>query len=114
MKNCPNCGAPYDLKLNKCPYCGTSYFDMSLINMDAHEPFYLKIQTSIGGAPGFITAKVIPTLFSAEISREVVTVKGGKCDLPILSFEQDNSLDFGLNLRAVEDGGMLCKIEVER
>ena len=21
-KNCPNCGAPYDIGLNKCPYCG--------------------------------------------------------------------------------------------
>lgn len=23
--NCVNCGAPIDRKLNKCPYCGTSY-----------------------------------------------------------------------------------------
>ncbi len=27
-RNCPNCGAPYDLNLNKCAYCGTSYFDL--------------------------------------------------------------------------------------
>lgn len=42
--NCPNCGAPYDLQLNKCPYCGTSYFDMSCIDIDGGEPFYLKLK----------------------------------------------------------------------
>ena len=25
ITNCPNCGAPVDLKESKCPYCGTPY-----------------------------------------------------------------------------------------
>ena len=45
QRNCPNCGAPEDVELNKCPYCGTSYFDMSAIDMEMHEPFFLKIRT---------------------------------------------------------------------
>lgn len=45
QRNCPNCGAPYNVELNKCPYCGTSYFDMSAIDMETHEPFFLKIRT---------------------------------------------------------------------
>lgn len=55
QRNCPNCGAPYDVGLNKCPYCGTSYFDMSAINIDEREPFYLKLK--INGMA--ITQKVI-------------------------------------------------------
>lgn len=42
--NCPNCGAPYDLELTKCPYCGTNYFDLSFIDFDVTEPFYIKIK----------------------------------------------------------------------
>lgn len=44
QKNCPNCGAPYDINLNTCPYCKTSYFDMSCIDIDDREPFYLKLK----------------------------------------------------------------------
>ena len=46
-RNCPNCGAPYDVELNKCPYCGTSYFDLSCLQIDS-DPFYLKIRTIDG------------------------------------------------------------------
>lgn len=57
-RNCPNCAAPYDVTLNKCPYCGTSYFDMSCIDIDNHKPFYLKIKT--GGYT--VTAKVFASM----------------------------------------------------
>lgn len=55
-KNCPNCGAPYDHEVNKCPYCGTIYFDMSIIDMDNKEPIFLKIRLR----DCYITQKVIP------------------------------------------------------
>lgn len=42
-KNCPNCGAVISPKLNSCPYCGTSYFDLSAIDLN-YRPFYLKIR----------------------------------------------------------------------
>ena len=43
-RNCPNCGAPYDINLNKCPYCKTSYFDLTAIDIYNREPFYLKLK----------------------------------------------------------------------
>ncbi len=39
-KNCPNCGAVYETDKNKCPYCGTSYFDMSFVDFTNGIPFY--------------------------------------------------------------------------
>ena len=54
-RNCPNCSAPYNVELNKCPYCGTSYYDLSAIDITTHEPFYLKIKAEINGAPCYIT-----------------------------------------------------------
>lgn len=44
QRNCPNCGAPYKTELNTCPYCGTSYFDMSAIDIYEGKPFYLKLK----------------------------------------------------------------------
>lgn len=42
--NCPNCGAPIDGFLNKCPYCGTFYYDFSEIDISSREPIFLKIR----------------------------------------------------------------------
>lgn len=47
-RNCPNCGAPYDVELSKCPYCGTSYFDLSCLQI-GDKPFYLKIKDPMRG-----------------------------------------------------------------
>lgn len=38
--NCPNCGSP--IMAEKCPYCGTLFYDFAVL--DADEPFYLKIK----------------------------------------------------------------------
>lgn len=40
ITNCPNCGAP--ITSEKCPYCGTLFYDFSCI--DIQEPTYLKIK----------------------------------------------------------------------
>ena len=61
QKNCPNCGAPYDINQIKCPYCRTSYFDISSISLD-NEPIYLKIKYN----GKFITLKAF--LSSASIN----------------------------------------------
>lgn len=55
QRNCPNCGAPYKIELNTCPYCGTSYFDMSAMDIGEGRPFYLKLK--IGNK--IFTSKVI-------------------------------------------------------
>ena len=77
-RNCPNCGAPYDIALNKCPYCGTSYYDMSALDFSTNEPFYLKIKTTINGMPCYITQLVRPTAdLSIELSSETVDYYDG-------------------------------------
>lgn len=70
-KNCPNCAAPYDVSLNKCPYCGTSYFDMSCIDINSLEPFYLKIKS---GNVTYTSKVVVKKDVSITISEDVVDV----------------------------------------
>ena len=62
--NCPNCGAPINPDTNKCSYCGTSYFDLSAIDMSSSKPFYLKIK--IG--KNIITQLVVPNLSNLSLN----------------------------------------------
>jgi hypothetical protein len=72
-RNCPNCGAPYDMDVNKCPYCGTSYYDLSSLDLSSREPFYLKIKTNMNGMPCYITqlVRAKPNM-SIEVGTETV------------------------------------------
>ena len=75
--NCPNCAAPIDPELNKCPYCGSTYFDMSCIDFENEKPFYLmayhsvgKIKTKWNGIDCYITQFVKPKLTTIEFQGE--------------------------------------------
>lgn len=57
-RNCPNCGAALDSAICKCSYCGTSYFDISAIDIDSGTPFYLKMRTKKVGKQAIVTTLV--------------------------------------------------------
>ena len=114
QRNCPNCGAPYDVKLNKCPYCGTSYYDLSALDIDAQEPFYLKIKSVINGKPCYITQLVRPMRdMSMELGMESTDIMGyGGSRL--CSFVNSQTLTTNLRFQAIPSGANkeLCTIEV--
>ena len=112
-KNCPNCGAPYDIKLNKCPYCGTSYYDFSALDLTGDEPFYLKIKTEINGKPCYVTQLVLPN-FDTQIEFGSETTEAyDACGIKRLSFISNRYVSTNLSFRAIEDkNGNLFKVEV--
>lgn len=113
-RNCPNCAAPYNVELNKCPYCGTSYYDLSALDFTTCEPFYLKIKTELNGVPCCITQLVRPKRdMSIEISSETIDA----CDLwgdTICSFTKSQTMTTNISFEAVvsPDYKSLCVIEV--
>lgn len=99
-KNCPNCGAPYDVSSDTCPYCKTSYFDMSAIDITSHEPFYLKLK--VGGM--IFTSKVTA---DPEVSIEVVQDDRQCVDSMgniVSTIIVDSHCDIAMTLRSVPDG----------
>lgn len=115
QRNCPNCAAPYDAELNKCPYCGTSYFDLSAIDFTSREPFYLKIRTEMNGRPCCITQLVRP---SAEISMEFASETVDAYDVfgsKICTFTRGNHLTTNISFEAVVSPNHknLCTIMLE-
>ena len=70
-KNCPNCGAPFELGVDQCPFCGTIYFDLSCIDFTKSQPIFLKIKTRFfDGKTATITQKVLPELKAIQMEME--------------------------------------------
>lgn len=42
--NCVNCGAAIEVDAVKCPFCGTSYFDLTAIDFTSSDPVALKLR----------------------------------------------------------------------
>lgn len=114
QRNCPNCAAPYDVELNKCPYCGTSYYDLSSLDLTAQEPFYLKIKVDMNGSPCYITQLVRPRVdMSMEFGSDTVDCYG-RFGEKLTTFTRSNSLTTNLSFEAVvtDTHKNLCTIEV--
>ena len=102
QRNCPNCAAPYDIELNKCPYCGTSYYDLSALDFSAREPFYLKIKVDMNGKPCYITQLVRPRTdnISMEFNSNIVEYRSGIGNM-VTKVVRSNSLVTNLSFEAV-------------
>jgi len=99
--NCPNCGAPLNPDANKCSYCGTSYFDMTSINIDDGEPFYLKLKRRTpDGGYDIITAfvRADPNL---SITCEQDTIYCGGPGIGYKPFSSPARLEFSMNFHSV-------------
>lgn len=102
-RNCPNCAAPYDTQLNKCPYCGTSYFDLSSIDLTLKEPFYLKIKAPIGGKDYYITQLVQPNCeMEIVVESNTTCATGGLGNTKLIAFQTVPSLKTKLSFEATK------------
>ena len=99
-KNCPNCAAPYDVSLNKCPYCGTSYFDLSAIDINNTEPFYLKIKS---GNVTYTSKVVVKEDVSITISEDAVDIFDKYGDR-VGRVVTGKSVDIDIGFKSVADG----------
>lgn len=103
LRNCPNCGAPYELDTYRCPYCATLYYDMSAIDMDHKEPFYMKIR--VNGAT--ITQLVVPDDCEFEMNEDHVDITG--CSGAVVgSYVTSRSLNTRIGFRAIKMPGKNC------
>ena len=98
MKNCPNCGAPFELNKYKCPYCGTLYLDLSMIDFDDRTPIFLSIKRN-----GYlITQKVLPQTADFEMTSDEVYAVGGRGN-KLCSFIRNNTLETNIQFIAIPD-----------
>lgn len=113
MTNCLNCGAPFDVNKEKCSYCGTSYYDMSALDINSNKPFMLKIKTTMNGSECYITqlVRVLPQM-NIEMSTETIDIMDR--NTPILSCVSSRSMTTNLIFQAIpKNNGSLCEITIK-
>lgn len=96
--NCPNCGAPLEIGEVKCPYCGTTYYDLSAIDFDSNEPIFLTIRKN----NMLITQKVMPQTFSFEASCDEVFATDNKGN-KLMALKTSMTLDTNITFTAIPD-----------
>ena len=99
--NCPNCGAPIDPQNNKCSYCKTSYFDLSYLDINNNEPFYLKIKKG----KYMITQLVrfIPDSLEITMTSGTTYAYGGKGLCKKIVYKTDSNVETNFTVQAVQD-----------
>ena len=95
-RNCCNCGAPLELGNYRCSYCNTLYLDLSMINFDNNEPFFLTIKKD----NQLITQKVRPQTAEFEVTNDTVYAQdthGHK----LIAFKNNTNVETNIQFIAV-------------
>lgn len=73
MTNCVNCGSAKEVSATVCPFCGTSYFDLTDIDLDQHHPCIVRFK--YGG--DIFQMKAFVNMASFEIAPDVCGIADG-------------------------------------
>lgn len=105
--NCINCGAVKDTEEIKCPFCGTSYFDLTAIDLDENLPVALTIRKG----QMVMQMLALPELKNVELAEENIHVFGqyGKVGQIVKSRSATVDLEF----KAIAKGNKLFSMKVE-
>lgn len=102
--NCPTCGYPILVEENKCPYCDTSYFDISAIDLSEEKPFYLKFKVKdCNGRSKIITQFVKPCLGEMTISSNYTEARGLKGNRILTRWAEPSIMTTSIKFIAIPD-----------
>ena len=79
--NCVNCGAAIDVDADKCPFCGTSYFDLTAVDFTSRSPVALRMRVPFGKDKATVSMLAIPELGSINQTTNTVDIYGGAGDI---------------------------------
>lgn len=113
--NCVNCGAAIDIDEQKCPFCGTSYFDLTDIDFTSHSPVALRMKIPYLNGGAMVTMLAMPKLRDFNVNTEYVSLYGGFSHAPIACFPSQTSVSVGVSFEAVARQGKqeLFQMEVK-
>ena len=103
--NCINCGAAKDTDEIKCPFCGTTYLDLTAIDFDSGKPvvcqFVLPSDVRIGDSDKRVVMSMLAVPQLDEISQTAnrVDIFGGSGKFA--SFVDSYDVNVGVSFRPV-------------
>lgn len=107
--NCINCGAAKDMSDIKCPFCGTSYVDLTALDLDKHEKVALVFKAPGGKYTVSMLAR--PRLESIDVqyhSQNIYADKGAF----IAKFQDYATADVAITFQSVhQENNVLYKVQ---
>ncbi len=106
--NCINCGAAKDTSEIKCPFCGTTYLDLTAIDFSSDDPVVCQFVLPEEFRPGFRGAKgrfIMSMLARPQL--ENITMQANTVDVSgsfgnhIASFVTDYDINIGVSFKPV-------------
>ena len=107
--NCINCGAAKDTEEIKCPFCGTTYLDLTAIDFDSGDPVVCEfVLPSMFRASGsnkrmVMSMLAIPQLDEITATANTVDVTGG-CGGHRLSMLSGYDVNIGVSFVPISRG----------
>lgn len=119
--NCINCGAAKDASEIKCPFCGTTYLDLTAIDFSSGDPvvcqFVLPDNIRLGNSDGRVIMSMlaVPKLEKISMAAKTVDVYGGNSPYPLTHFTQSWDMNVGVSFMPVvsKNSKTLCELRVE-
>ena len=110
--NCVNCGAAIEVDETKCPFCGTSYFDLTAIDFTKTEPVALRLYIPTSGGKALVSMLAIPRLGRIEQIPEYVSVYSGIGNR-VMSMVRSFSAEVDLTFSTVSKNDTLFSVKYE-
>lgn len=105
--NCINCGAVKDTSEIKCPFCGTTYLDLTAIDFSSDEPvvcqFVLPDNIRIGNsnAKAVMSMLARPCLETMSMEANTTNIYGSWSN-PIATFTSSYDVNIGVSFKPIE------------
>ena len=74
MTNCVNCGSAKDVDKAVCPFCGTSYFDMTDVDLSGNKLCVLRLK--LPGTNAIFQMKAYPRIANITFRPNILDVTG--------------------------------------
>lgn len=100
--NCVNCGAAKDVDQLKCPFCGTTYLDLTAIDFSSNAPVVCDFV--LPGSQDVLQMVAIPRLESATVKQELSDFDFG---VGHRYFASEWSAEFGVTFTPIPRNGVL-------
>lgn len=105
-RNCINCGAVVLSGIDKCPYCGTSYFDFSSIDFDENKPIILRIKYK-----GMIIEQlVVPEISSIQMERNTTDIVRGMGNIKVNQFINSENITTNITFCNIPQNNKIMKV----
>lgn len=106
--NCINCGAAKDTNEIKCPFCGTTYVDLTAIDFSSGDPvvcqFVLPNNVKIGDSNAKVVMSMlaIPCLEDVSMTSNTTDIYGWGRDTPVASFVNSYDINVGVSFKPIQ------------